>query len=61
MAKLFYHLIKNYGRKKTLEFLNIVRAFSYNLHISYSLKVKRRYPKHSFQCTCKPRGSSGKP
>jgi UDP-glucose:glycoprotein glucosyltransferase len=25
MTKLFYHLIKNYGRKKTLDFLSAVR------------------------------------
>ena len=38
MAKLFYHLIKNYGRKKTLEFLNIVRAFSDDCHTFVHLK-----------------------
>jgi hypothetical protein len=61
MAKLFYHLIKNYGRKKTLEFLNIVRTSSDALHIFRSFKVKYRSPKYSFQPTCKPRKSSGRP
>jgi hypothetical protein len=27
MAKLFYYLIENHGRKKTLEFLNLVCPF----------------------------------
>ncbi|KIM46645.1 glycosyltransferase family 24 protein [Hebeloma cylindrosporum] len=33
MAKLFYYLIKNYGRKKTLEFLNIISQTQLPVHM----------------------------
>lgn len=43
MARLFYYLVQNYGRKKTIEFIQKVRMF----HLSppgLSQNCEYRYP-----------------